>query len=53
MNDEEVVLTEVEVSDALNREDELGKLVLSAFSFKIPPIDSTFFINATDDKEDA
>ena len=29
-------MTDAEVADALNREDELGKLVSSAFSFEIP-----------------
>ena len=30
-------MTETEVAEALNREDELGKFVSMAFSFKIPP----------------
>ena len=39
VNDEEVLLTDAETADALNREDELGRLVLSAFSFDIQPFD--------------
>ena len=30
-------MTNAEIADALNREDELGKLVFRAFSFDIPP----------------
>ena len=37
MNDEEIFLTNAEIADALNREDELGKLVSSAFSFNVAP----------------
>ena len=37
VNDEEISLTNAEIADALNREDELGKLVFRAFSFDIPP----------------
>ena len=39
VNADEVSLTDAETADALNREDELGRLVLSAFSFDIPPFD--------------
>ena len=39
VNEDEVNLTEAEIADALNRKDELGKLVSCAFSFEIPPFD--------------
>ena len=35
MNDEAFFLTDAEIADALNREDELGKLVSCAFSFDV------------------
>ena len=37
---EKVSLTKMEEADALNREDELGKLVLCAFSFVVPPLNA-------------
>lgn len=40
-------MTEAEVAEALNREDELGKFVLRAFSFKIPPF-SDLCVNIAD-----
>ena len=36
--EEKILLTEMEEADALNREDELGKLILCAFSFAVPPL---------------
>ena len=35
VNDEAFLLTDAEIADALNREDELGKLVSCAFSFDV------------------
>lgn len=42
MNDEEVSLADAEIADALDRGDELGKLVSFAFSFKIPGFSTVF-----------
>ena len=36
-NEEDIQLTDEEVQAALDREDELGKLVSAAFSFSLPP----------------
>ena len=42
VNEEDITLTECEEADALNRNDDLGRLVTCAFSFAIAPFDEVF-----------
>ena len=43
-------MTDAETADALDRRDELGEMVLTAFSFAIPPFGESFAGGAREDR---